>query len=167
LLSSTITQIVRRGVRHVAAHAGDLIVVGEAASGAEALALLEAVACDVVVTGLLLPDVDGLELLKLIRREHPAVRILVLTSHSEDAFAIRVLKAKRGAPDELIGAIRRVCRRRSLYQRAARGPHHKPSEHAGRGRAARGVVRTNRQPDPFIPTSVPAPTVEFPASRLK
>ena len=58
---------------------------------------------------------DGLDLLKQLKREHPQRPVLILTMHSEDQFALRALKAgasgyltKESAPAELVGAVRKV-----------------------------------------------------------
>jgi two-component system invasion response regulator UvrY len=108
--------VVRKGIRQIVADTSDIVIVGEATNGREAIELVGyIVACDLVLLDLSLPDRDGLDVLKQLRREHPSVRVLVLTMHSEDQFAVRALKAgaagyltKDGAPAELIGAIRKI-----------------------------------------------------------
>ncbi len=108
--------VVRRGIRQIVADTHDIVVVGEATTGAETLELVgDLISCDLVLLDLSLPDRDGLDILKQLRREHPGLRVLVLTMHSEDQFAVRALKAgaagyltKDGAPAELIGAIRKI-----------------------------------------------------------
>jgi two-component system, NarL family, invasion response regulator UvrY len=108
--------VVRRGIRQIVSDTHDIVVVGEATTGVETLELVgNAIPCDLVLLDLSLPDRDGLDVLKQLRREHPGLRVLVLTMHSEDQFAVRALKAgaagyltKDGAPAELIGAIRKI-----------------------------------------------------------
>jgi two-component system invasion response regulator UvrY len=108
--------VVRKGIRQIVADTNDIVIVGEATNGREALELVGyVVPSDLILLDLSLPDRDGLDVLKQLRREHPAIRVLVLTMHSEDQFAIRALKAgaagyltKDGAPAELIGAIRKI-----------------------------------------------------------
>jgi two-component system, NarL family, invasion response regulator UvrY len=108
--------VVRKGIRQIVADTTDIVIAGEATNGREALDLVGyVVPCDLVLLDLSLPDCDGLDLLKQLRRDHPAIRVLVLTMHSEDQFAVRSLKAgaagyltKDGAPAELIGAIRKI-----------------------------------------------------------
>jgi len=108
--------VVRKGIRQIVADMHDIVVVGEATTGAETIELVGyVIPCDLVLLDLSLPDRDGLDVLKQLRREHPSLRVLVLTMHSEDQFAIRALKAgaagyltKDGAPAELIGAIRKI-----------------------------------------------------------
>jgi two-component system invasion response regulator UvrY len=108
--------VVRKGIRQIVADMPDIVIAGEATTGREALELVgHVIPCDLILLDLSLPDRDGLDVLKTLRREHPSIRVLVLTMHSEDQFAIRALKAgaagyltKDGAPAELIGAIRKI-----------------------------------------------------------
>ena len=107
--------VVRQGIRQIVAATDDITVVDEATTGHEALQRLSDVECDLVLLDLSLPDIDGLDLLKQLKREHPQRPILILTMHSEDQFALRALKAgasgyltKESAPAELVGAVRKV-----------------------------------------------------------
>ena len=107
--------VVRQGVRQIVASHDDLVVAGEATTGRETVERLPQLTCDVVLLDLSLPDVDGLDLLKDLRRAQPQTPILVLTMHSEAQFAVRALKAgaagyvtKESAPSELVTAIRKV-----------------------------------------------------------
>jgi two-component system invasion response regulator UvrY len=107
--------VVRQGIRQIVAATDDITVVDEATTGHEALQRLADVECDLVLLDLSLPDIDGLDLLKQLKREHPQRPVLILTMHSEDQFALRALKAgasgyltKESAPAELVGAVRKV-----------------------------------------------------------
>jgi two-component system, NarL family, invasion response regulator UvrY len=107
--------VVRQGIRQIVAATDDITVVDEATTGHEALQRLSDVQCDLVLLDLSLPDIDGLDLLKQLKREYPQRPILILTMHSEDQFALRALKAgasgyltKESAPAELVGAVRKV-----------------------------------------------------------
>jgi two-component system invasion response regulator UvrY len=107
--------VVRQGIRQIVAATDDIAVVDEATTGHETLQRLADSACDLVLLDLSLPDIDGLDLLKQLKREHPQRPILILTMHSEDQFALRALKAgasgyltKESAPAELVGAVRKV-----------------------------------------------------------
>lgn len=107
--------VVRQGIRQIVAATDDITVVDEATTGHEALQRLTDIQCDLVLLDLSLPDIDGLDLLKQLRRVHPQRPILILTMHSEDQFALRALKAgasgyltKESAPAELVGAVRKV-----------------------------------------------------------
>src|SRR3954469_11555953 len=108
--------IVRKGLRQILAETNDLAVTGEAASADELLTLLRARPFDIVVLDLTLGMRNGLELLKHIKSEFPRLRVLILSMHSEELFAIRAMRAgasgymqKEGAPEELLAAIRRIA----------------------------------------------------------
>jgi DNA-binding NarL/FixJ family response regulator len=71
---------------------------------------------DVVILDITMPDKSGLDVLKQLKQERPKLPILVLSMHSEDQYAIRILKAgasgyltKESAPDALVKAIRKVA----------------------------------------------------------
>jgi DNA-binding NarL/FixJ family response regulator len=107
--------VVRRGLKEILTAESDMVLVGEARSGPELLALARKERVDVVVLDITMPGRSGLEVLKELRQELPRVRILVLSMHPEDQYAVRALRAgaagyltKESAPDELVKAIRRI-----------------------------------------------------------
>lgn len=109
--------IIREGLKRILEAAGDLDVVAEAGTGPEALDLARASRPDVVLLDVSMPGRDGLETAKDLKRQNPKVRILMLTVHPEDLFAVRCLKegadgymTKDAAPDQLVQAIRRLQR---------------------------------------------------------
>jgi len=108
--------IVRAGLKEILADTGDIEVAGEAANGQEVLARVSAQDFDVAVLDLSMPGRNGIELIKLVKAEKPKLRILVLSMHSEEQYAVRALKAgasgylsKESAADELVAAIRRIA----------------------------------------------------------
>ncbi len=109
--------IVRMGFKMLLEASGaDIEVVAEAASGDEALPLLERVRPDLLVLDLSMPGMGGLELLRRLRTRDDGLRVLVLSAHEDTAHPRRVLAAgahgylsKRGAPEALVDAIRRVA----------------------------------------------------------
>lgn len=108
-------EIVRKGLIQVMAGVPDIEVMGEAGDANEALRQIRADCCDVAVIDLTMPGKSGLDLLQELKREYPKLPVLVLSMHSEEEYAVRVIKAgaagfltKRSAPKELIGAIRKV-----------------------------------------------------------
>jgi DNA-binding NarL/FixJ family response regulator len=108
--------VVRRGLKQILDEALDCSLVGEAGTAAEAVAGLRTTPCDVVVLDISLPDRSGLDLLPQLRREFPNAKVVVLTMHGEEQYALRLLKAgasgyltKDGVPEELVAAIRRVA----------------------------------------------------------
>jgi DNA-binding NarL/FixJ family response regulator len=107
--------VVRHGIRQIVADGGDMAVVGEAANGAELIDRARAVDHDLVLLDLSMPETSGLDLLRQLVRERPAVPVVILTMHAEDQFAIRTLRAgaagyliKDTAATELVTAIRKV-----------------------------------------------------------
>jgi DNA-binding NarL/FixJ family response regulator len=108
--------IVRAGLKEILADTGDIEVAGEAANGQEVLARVSAQEFDVAVLDMSMPGRNGIELIKLVKAGKPKLRILVLSMHSEEQYAVRALKAgasgylsKESAADELVAAIRRIA----------------------------------------------------------
>jgi DNA-binding NarL/FixJ family response regulator len=108
--------LVRDGLRHILRGASGLEVAGEASDGATTIAMIRATAADVLVLDLSMPDRNGVELLKQIKDEKPALRILVLTMHAEQQYAVRAFKAgasgyltKESASAELVTAVSKVA----------------------------------------------------------
>lgn len=95
--------------------AADLVVVGEAQNGQEALRLAKELRPNVIVMDVTMPLMDGVEATRRIKQEMPGVGVLALTIHEGADYFFRMLKAgasgyvpKRAAPDELLQAIRVV-----------------------------------------------------------
>ncbi len=93
----------------------DLEVCGTAGSAEEALAALAGTPCDLVVTDLALPGMDGVGLVRQLRAERPDLPALVLSAHEDEVFVRRAEQAgargylsKRTAACTLIPTIRRV-----------------------------------------------------------
>ncbi|CAL8479055.1 response regulator [Caballeronia sp. S22] len=108
--------LVRDGLRHILANAHGFEVAGEASDGPATLALARATDADVLVLDLSMPGRGGLDLLKQIKDEKPAMRILVLTMHAEQQYAARAFKAgasgyitKESASAELVAAVGKVA----------------------------------------------------------
>ena len=111
--------VVRQGIRQILADTLDFEIVREASDGIQVLEKLRDCKVDVVVLDLSMPMMSGLEVIKQVRKEFPAVAILVLSFHSEEQYAVRVMKAgasgyltKGSDPEELITALRSVARGR-------------------------------------------------------
>lgn len=108
--------MVRAGLREILSDTGDIAVVSEATNGNEALALVREHDYDVAVLDLTMPGRSGIELVRQVKEEKPGLRVLVLTMHSEEQYAVRALKAgasgyltKESAADRLVTAIRRIA----------------------------------------------------------
>lgn len=108
--------IVREGLRRILAAHAEFQVLGEAQDGHEALAAVRRGGFDVLLLDLSMPGRRGVELIKLIKSERPQLRILVLSMHDEQQFAVRSIRAgasgyltKDTAPQQLVAAIRKVA----------------------------------------------------------
>jgi DNA-binding NarL/FixJ family response regulator len=85
--------LLRDGVCVLIANCGDIDVAGEAETGSEAIAAHRQLRPDVTLLDLQLPDMDGVEFITAIKRDAPQARIIVLTTYSGDARALKALKA--------------------------------------------------------------------------
>src|SRR6187551_2313296 len=86
-------QLIREGLRRAFERTGDLEVVGEAASVAEARAALALLRPDVLVTDVRLPDGDGIALTTQVRADNPRLGIVVLTMFTRDQQIFAALEA--------------------------------------------------------------------------
>ena len=109
--------VVREGLKRIISENPGMAVTGEAGDGNEAIRVIQSEPCDVVLLDITMPDKSGLDVLKQLHAESPRLPVLVLSMHSEDQYAIRVLRAgaagyltKESAPAKLIQAIRKVVR---------------------------------------------------------
>ncbi|MDD3077862.1 MAG: response regulator transcription factor [Paludibacter sp.] len=108
-------EIIREGLKMILKEAPDLLVVGEAQDGLEALKRLKTTECDVLLLDMNMPGRSGIELLSDIKALKPKLHVLVLSIHPEDKFALKTLKAgasgylcKDTALEELVIAIRKI-----------------------------------------------------------
>lgn len=108
-------ELIREGVKKIVRHCADLKIVGEAADLKQSIALIAQVRPDVAVLDISLPDSDGLDGLAELRRHFPALRIVMLSMHPEERFALAAMRAgalayvsKSMASSELVEAIRCV-----------------------------------------------------------
>ena len=109
-------RMVRELLAALLAHEVDFQVVGEASSGREAIDIAGRLAPDVLVLDIGLPDLDGVEVARALRKSAPEVKLLTLSIHAERQFVRRMLNAgvdgyvvKSSAVQELVQAIRAVA----------------------------------------------------------
>ena len=107
--------VVRQGLRQILTEIPEVGAVGEASNGEDALGMVRAEHWDVLVLDMSMPGRGGLDVLKDVHRERPQTKVLVLSMHPEDQFAVRLLKAgasgyltKETAPAELVTAVRKI-----------------------------------------------------------
>jgi two-component system, NarL family, invasion response regulator UvrY len=140
--------IVRQGLRRIASDDAGITVTGEAATASELFLLLGATPADVVLLDVSMPGATFVETLRELREKHPSVKILVLSAHPEDQWAMRALRAgaagyltKDHSPEQLVQAVRKVARggkyvSESMAEKlagmlddgAARAPHERLSD---------------------------------------
>lgn len=116
-------RIVREGLKQVLADAPEVRVVAEAATGPEVLDRVaeltgssQADALNVVLLDIALPGMDGLDVLQQLRRNHPQLPVLMLSTYPEKQYAVRCIKLgasgylnKSADPDDMLAAVRKVA----------------------------------------------------------
>ena len=85
--------LIRQGIAALVASQPDMIMVGEAANGLEAIQQFRTHRPDVTLMDLLMPEMNGFDAMIAIRNEFPEARIIVLTTYSGDVQVLRALKA--------------------------------------------------------------------------
>jgi DNA-binding NarL/FixJ family response regulator len=107
--------LIREGFKKILNDEKDVSIVGEAGNAKDCMSFVLDNNVDILILDLNLPDKSGLDLLKELKSLRPQLKILILSMHPEDRFAMRVLRAgasgyvtKESAGDELVKAIRKV-----------------------------------------------------------
>jgi DNA-binding NarL/FixJ family response regulator len=107
--------IVRQGLRHLLEAEPDLKVVGEASDGLQAVELTEKFRPNVLIVDMMMPDLNGLEVLRQVKDRSPATCCIVLSMQSADVYVVEALKAgalgyvlKETGPSELVNAVQQV-----------------------------------------------------------
>ncbi|MDG5974245.1 two component LuxR family transcriptional regulator [Hydrogenophaga taeniospiralis CCUG 15921] len=113
-------RIVREGLKQVLAEAPDVLVVSEAQSGPEVLSQVAALrgrdGLDLVLLDIAMPGLDGLDVLQALKREHPRLPVLMLSTYPEKQYAVRCIRLgasgylnKSADPDDMLAAVRKVA----------------------------------------------------------
>ncbi len=109
--------VVRRGIRSMLEKASDLVVVGEAGGGEEALRLVEHLAPDVLLLDMEMPDISGLEVARRLLADGSPVHVLALSAHDDEQYIFGLLDhgaagylTKDEAPSTIVEAVRGVAR---------------------------------------------------------
>jgi len=108
--------IVREGLRQLLALAGDILIAAEAVDGHEVMERVRDTEFDILLLDLSMPGKSGMELIRQVKSEKPRLRILVLSMHEENQYAVRAIKAgasgyltKDSASAQLVLAIRKLA----------------------------------------------------------
>ena len=109
--------VVREGIKSIISTTTDIAVIAEAEAGLEAIRLSRQLDFEVMLLDIALPDKNGIEVLKQIKSEKPAIAVLMFSIHREDQYAVRALKAgasgflnKQCGSTQILEAIRQVAR---------------------------------------------------------
>lgn len=109
--------ILRTGIKQILSNTDNIEVIGEAENASEAIRLAKNTLADVMLLDISLPDKNGMEALKVIKRDNPKLNVLMLSMYMEDQYAIRSIKSgasgylcKHSASDELINAIQTLAK---------------------------------------------------------
>lgn len=113
--------IVRKGLHTLISNEADMEVIGEAANGIEAVEQARVLTPDVIVLDLVMPGQDGIETMKQLFAQKSDIRILVLTSFSDQGMVLPTIRAgvlgyllKDSQPEQLLQAIRTVSLGQSI-----------------------------------------------------
>lgn len=108
-------ELIREGLKKVTAKESDIEVIGEASNSDELFELLDKHEIDIVILDITLPGRSGLDIITDIKIQAPDTKILILTMHPEDRFAIQALRAgasgyitKNNASRSLVEALRKI-----------------------------------------------------------
>ena len=107
--------VLREGIRNLLEEQPDIDVVGEAANGLEAVAVVRATEPDVVLMDVVMPRVGGIEATKQIKKFNPGTAVLILSGYEDDRYVLGLLDAgaagyllKSASGHEVVSAIRAV-----------------------------------------------------------
>jgi NarL family two-component system response regulator LiaR len=148
-------QVVRQGLRTFLELQEDILVLGEAADGIEALEMVRRLGPEIVLMDLVMPRLDGISATRQIAALNLPVKVIALTSFTEDDKVFPAIQAgassyllKDVSPDELIEAIRAVYRGEArLHPDIARKLMEQVASQAGKAREINPVDVTDRERD--------------------
>jgi two-component system response regulator NreC len=108
--------IVRQGIKALLDGEENIVIVGEAGNGAEAIEKLKTIKPDVVLMDMNMPVMPGLECTRQIKKKYPEMKILILSMHDHESYLIDILDAgangyilKNTSKDELVFAIKKIA----------------------------------------------------------
>jgi DNA-binding NarL/FixJ family response regulator len=114
--------LLRAGLRTISEIAKDIRIVGEARNGGETLAETERAAPHIVLLDIRLPGESGIEICRKLKAAHPSVRVIFLTSYSEEALILSAMEAgadgyllKENDTHRLVDAIREVMQGEAVF----------------------------------------------------
>lgn len=120
--------VVRKGIREFLEDDPDIVVVGEARDGQEALRLIDELRPSVAVVDIQMPTMTGIEATRQIKSAFQEVRVLVLTAYEDDPYVFALLRAgadgyllKSADPDDLVRAVKAIGLELGISDRTVQG----------------------------------------------
>ncbi len=117
-------KVFREGIVSILQHNADVEVVAEAADGRQVLEQLKDRPVDVILMDITMGDTNGIDTTRKLKSQYPAVKVLVLSMHSESSYIVKMLEAgasgyllKDAGSSELITAIKTIAAGDSYYSR--------------------------------------------------
>jgi two-component system response regulator NreC len=109
-------RIVRQGVRALLESEPDFYILAEAKDGLETVRMVERFHPDVLLLDLIMPEMNGLEVTRVVRKRFPKTNVVILSMHANEAYVLEALQAgaqgyviKDSSSEELVRAIRKVA----------------------------------------------------------
>ncbi len=107
--------LVRKGLKEILDGEKDMVVVGEKSVSQDIIGNIEETEPDVLITNLSMPATNSLSMISDLKRRRPQLRVLILTLHSEDRFALLAFESgvsgyltKDTSPEDIVKAVRKV-----------------------------------------------------------
>lgn len=104
--------IVRKGLKMILEEAGDIEIIAEVSDGLEAVKKVEELSPDLIIIDISMPNLNGIQATRQIKRKNPNTRILILSRHKNDEYVLQSIRAgadgyliKNSAPSKLINAV--------------------------------------------------------------
>jgi two-component system, NarL family, response regulator NreC len=117
--------VVRKGLRLLLEQYDEILVAGEAANGREAVQMAAEVKPDIAILDIAMPMLNGIDAAEQIRKNNPAVGIIILTMHADEGYVLRALSAgvkgyllKESAEEDLLRAVRAVSSGKPFFSPA-------------------------------------------------
>lgn len=114
--------VVRKGLSSCLSKLKDMLIVGEAADGQEALRKAKELVPDIVLMDIDMPNMNGLTATELLHKDNPAIKVLILSMHSQSDYVVRILQSgargyvlKEAPTDDLVKAIETVHREETFF----------------------------------------------------
>ncbi|CAM3922405.1 MULTISPECIES: response regulator transcription factor [Flavobacterium] len=112
------------GIASLLSNSDDVEIVGKASNGKEALSLLEKTKTDIIVLDISMPQMDGIEVAKYIKKKYPDLKTLILSTHSNSHMIAKLIRIgidgyllKNAEKDELLYAIKKIKSGSTYYSK--------------------------------------------------